>query len=494
MPRPFKDNYGITLAIAILAISPFIFVTTGYELFAKDLLKEIGVSRTAQSIISGLAIAGYAFGALIAGDLIQRFPQRRLFFVCETLFVLGCAIAAAAGGMAAYGAGSVLLGFATGLLLVIALPPVVRRFPAERMPTTAAFVNIGFFGAVTAGPLVGGAVAYGHAWRWFYIGLAGVGCVAFVLALFTLPDSEPPNPEQKFDLTAVILAFAGTVLPFWATAELTGHRFNSFLFMVPLAVGVAAFVALLLSQYHKDEPMAPIKPMWNTAPIAGVLVAMFGGAALVTFMELLERFQLEVVHGTPLATGLSFWPEVAGAILAAAALGFMLRTRAFVLLPLAGMLIIIAAGALLLFLRADTPANFILAVTGLLGLGAGATVAPGLWVAGFALPSILVGRTFALVELVRSEADFIIAPVIMGVALLASGGTTLTVRGIHDAIGITLLITIASTIAVVAIYIAGGVGLPRPDLHAWLEKPEEKRTAIRSPEMGTAIKEGRLTV
>lgn len=490
MPRPFKDNYGVTLTIAILAIAPFIFVTTAGELFGKD-LQSIGVTRLAASIVSGLAIAGYAFGAMLAGDLIQRFAQRSLFFMCEVLFVAGCAIAAGAKGTVMFGAGSVLMGLATGLLLVIALPPAVRSFGAARMPTTAAFVNIGFFGAVTAGPLVGGAVAYGHVWRWFYIGMGAIGCLALLLALFTLPDNEPQNPDQKFDSAGVCLAFVATVLPFWATAELTGHGFRSFLFMVPLAVGIAAFVALLLTQFHREEPLAPIKPMWNTAPICGVLVAMFGGAALVTFMELIERFEVMAVHHTPLSAGLLFWPEVAGTLIAAAALGAAVRTRLLVLLPLAGMLLLIAAGVLMLFVRADSSPSYLLAITGLLGLGAGSTVAPGLWVAGFALPSKMIGRTFALVELVRSEADFVIAPVILGVALAVSGGDALNAQGFYAAAGITLLVTIVSTAAVVAIYLAGGVGLPEPDLETWLEKPEENQPAIRSPEMGTAIKERR---
>ena len=488
MPRPFKDNYAITLAIAILAIAPFIFVTTGYDFFGKDLTQALGITRTGLAIVSGLAIAAYAFGALLGGDVIQRFRQRTLFFICEALFVLGCAIAATAGGTTAFGAGSVLLGFATGLLLVIALPPVVQRFPPERMPTTAAFVNIGFFGAVTAGPLVGAAAAYGHVWRSFYGGLALVGCIAFALALFTLPDKDPPRPGQPFDLTAVLLGFAGTVLPFWGTAELTGHSFRSPLFIAPLIVGMAAFAALLIVEFHKQEPLAPIKPMWNTAPVAGVIVAMFGGAALVTLMELLERFELVLAHNSPLAAGLLFWPEVLGTLIVAGVLGAVLRTRYLVLLPLAGMLVLIAAAGLMLFLRVQSAPSFVLALTALLGLGAGATVAPGLWVAGFALPSQMVGRTFALVELVRSEADFIIAPVVLAIALAVSGGQTLTEGGMRAGVGITLLVTLVSTLAIVAIYLAGGVGLPKPDLHAWLEKPEEKRPAIRSPELGTALK------
>lgn len=119
-----------------------------------------------------------------------------------------------------YGAGRVLIGFATGLLLVAALPPVIQHFPPDRMPMTAVAIDIGFFGAVTAGPLLGGAVALGGVWRWFYGGLAGIGVCVIITALFTLPDPKPFNPDLPFDKSAILLAAAATALPFWATGEL----------------------------------------------------------------------------------------------------------------------------------------------------------------------------------------------------------------------------------------------------------------------------------
>ncbi len=434
-----------------------------------------------------MAVAGYAFGALLGGDLIQRFPQRRLFIICESLFILGCGIGASASTLVAFGAGKVLLAFATGLLLVIALPPVVQRFPACRMSTTAAAVNIGFFGAVTAGPLIGGELANAHAWRWFYAGLALVGFAVLAVALFTLADRKPPNPGLPFDAPALTLALIATALPFWASGELVGHGFPSYPFMVPTAVGIAAFVALLLLEYHKKEPLSPVKPLWKAVPVAGVVIAMFGGAALVTLMQLLEQFELNVAHVRPLAAGLLFWPEVLGTLIAAVALGALIGSRFLVLLPLAGMLLIVAAGAMLLFASTAHPPAFYLTVTGLLGAGAGATVAPGLWLAGFSLPSNLVGRTFALVELVRSEADFIIAPILLQVAVVASGGALLDRSGVKIAVWIAIGVAVAATLAATAIYGSGGMRLYEPDLEKWLESGDKNATAIDSPALGAAF-------
>jgi MFS family permease len=477
----------MSLLAAILALVPYIIVTSAYTLFRKQVAQQIGASPTGLEVISGLSTAGYAFGALLGGDLIQRFRQRTLFLCCEGLFIVSCAVCALAASTAVYGTGRVLQGLMTGLLLVIALPPVIQRFPAQRLPVTAAAVNIGFFGAVTLGPLLGGITAFAHAWRAFYAALGGLGCITWLLALLTLPDAEPFNPDMRFDLAAVVLGLPATALPFWAVGELTGPGFASPLFIVPLVLGLACFVALLLVEYHRKEPLAPVKQMWHTLPLVGTLTAMIGGAAFFTLLMLAQEYLLKIAHASLLQGGLTFWPQVVGVIITAALLGVLLRTRMLPFLVLGGMLMLLGAGALLLTLRPGPGAGTtVLAAAGLLGLGAGATVSPGLYLAAFSLPSRIVGRTFALVELVRSVADFILAPVMLGVARVASGAVEPSAAGLRFAIWLTLGVTAALTLGGIALYLLGGVGLPRPDLNAWIE---QNRPAIGSPPLAQKLRQ-----
>jgi MFS family permease len=485
IPRPLEGRYGVMLAIAILALVPFILLTTAAAFLSEQVSRDLAASQTGLAVISGIATAGYAFGALLGGDLINRFPQRSLFLVCEGMFVLGCLLAAIAGGTLLYGAGSVLTGFATGLLLVVALPPVIRRFPAGRLPVTAIFINIGFFGAVTAGPLIGGLIAAGHGWRWLYAALAGVGIGVLIAALLSLPDQEPQNPGLRFDKSGIALGLGATVLPFWAAGELTGHGFDSFLFAVPMAVGLACLVALLVTEYHKDEPLSPVKQMWHTLPVIGTLTAMVGGGAFVTFLTLAAEFLLKVEHRPPLEAGFAFWPQVLGVIATACLLGLLLRTRYLPVLVLAGMAALMAGGALLLGLESAKTGIVIPSAAALLGLGAGGTVSPALFLAAFSLSSRMVGRAFALVELIRSVADFILAPVMVEIARLTSGEAQLTAHGIHNAVLITLVITGAASLFGLALYLTGGVGLPQPDLEGWLEGDQP---AIVSPRLGEKLR------
>ena len=130
MKRPFEGHYGTMLAIALGALVPYILLTTASSFYRADVTADIGIDATGLEIIAGLATAGYCFGALLGGDLINRYRQHHLFLIFEALFVAGALLSGLAGGLVTYGAGRVLSGLATGHLLVIALPPVIRRFPA----------------------------------------------------------------------------------------------------------------------------------------------------------------------------------------------------------------------------------------------------------------------------------------------------------------------------------------------------------------------------
>jgi hypothetical protein len=161
-------------------------------------------------------------------------------------------------------------------------------------------------------------------------------------------------------------------------------------------------------------------------------------------------------------------------------LGALLRTRFLPGLTLFGMLVLIASGGALLFALGPMGSHrLLLGTIDMLGLGAGATVSPGLFMAAMSLPSQIVGRALALVELVRSEADFILAPVMLQVARLESGGHGLTPAGIRQAILITVMITGGTTLLGILLYLgSAGRRLPKPDLAGWLDHTEP---AFESP-------------
>lgn len=146
----------------------------------------LAAGPAAISLVSALSNAALAFGAVLAADLAQRFGNFGLFLICQVVFVLGSLLSALAPTTLVLIGRHVLKGLGMGMLLVATLPPLVTGFPASLKITIPTAV-IGLFGAVTAGPLLGGYVAQTGAWRLMFSVSAALGPSALVLALFVLP-------------------------------------------------------------------------------------------------------------------------------------------------------------------------------------------------------------------------------------------------------------------------------------------------------------------
>jgi MFS family permease len=479
--NPLMGRYGSAVAIALLGLAPYIVLSTAALPLTPVLEHALHSSRTPLQLADGLANAGYAMGAVVAAYLGQKLLQRRLFLGYEAAFVVGSVLAAAAPSAPLFVVGRAIQGTATGLMLVAALPPLVTRFGTGRLPLTVAIVNIGLFGATALGPLIGGVVAQAGAWRLLFWIVAGLGALGVVVAGLGYPRFDPPNPDLPFDRSAIGLAVAATFLPFFATSVLAGTSFTSPVFLAPFVVGLGALVALVVVEYRKREPLMPVKALSTQLPVTGTLVAMVAGAVVVTTLQLVQTFLSDVAKEGPAAAGAMFWPLPVGVLVAAALFGLLLRTRWLPLLVVGGLAALTGAAVLLLALSRTDPGPVVGYASALLGFGAGATVSPGLFLAAFGVPSQTLGRAFALVELLRSESGYAVAPV---VAVVAQGTGDLA-GGVR--IGLLAMAALGGLGLVLALVIpaVSGARLRAPDLDGWLNGDGK---ALPSPTTATHLR------
>jgi nucleotide-binding universal stress UspA family protein len=135
-------------------------------------------------------------------------------------------------------------------------------------------------------------------------------------------------------------------------------------------------------------------------------------------------------------------------------------------LPLFGM-ITLAAGIAVFRISVPSSQAMTLVGSGLTGIGLGATVAPALFVAGFSLPSANLQRVFAIVELLRAVAAFMIAPIFAHFAMTVVPGNLDAGTGI--ALWIGLGIAVGGASLGVTIYALSGARPQKPDLDAFLQ-------------------------
>ena len=481
---PLAGRYPAAAMMVMFALIPYLALSAALQPLTPIIARQLHMSLQTMSLGSGLANAAYAAGTVFAVQFAQHLPQRRMMVGYAVVLVLGSVLAASAQDPGMYIAGHVLQGLCTSLLLIAAVPPLALGYPSSKLRTTAVIMNLCIFGAVALGPTIGGLQAQADGWRPLFWVVAAIAAGAVVLAVLTFEDSPAANPSAPRDVPALALAAIGPVAAFFGASQLTSHRFLDPIVFVPLVAGLAVIVVLIVYQYRARQPLLTIRTMLtSTMPVAGIIVALFAAAASVSATALTAA----VLAGqySPLHLGLLYLPEVAGAVITAVLLGVVFNKREIHYLPLAGM-VSLAAGIAVFRIEVPSSAALTLVGSGLTGIGLGATVAPALFVAGFSLNSMSLQRVFAIVELMRAVAAFMIAPIFVYFAANVGGSLE---AGTGIALWIGFGIAVGGALLGIAVYALGGARPQAPDVErflagegpAWYSPPLLARIRSRMP-------------
>jgi len=465
---PLAGRYPVVAAMVVFALVPYLALSAALGPLTPRIAMELGMSPQAMSVTIGMANAGYAVGTVLAVQFAQRLHQRRMLLVYGCLLVIGSVLTAAAVDPAMFIVGHVLQGLCTSLLLIAAVPPLIIDYPTDRLRGTVVILNVCIFGAVALGPVIGGIQANTHSWRPLFWIIAGIAFAALVLSALTFRDTPPVNPDAPIDYMAVGLATLGCVAAFFGASRLLTHRFLDPTACGPLLGGLLLIVVLFVHEYTAKYPLLCVRSLVSTLPVAGIIAAICAAAASVS--AILLTLTSLAPHYSPLHLGLLYLPEFGGAVVTAAAFSVIFRTHLLHYYVLVGMSFLIVGIAVM---NAAAPPTAVLTAVaaGLVGIGVGASVVPALFIAGFSLRSNNVQRVFAIIELVRAVAAFLIAPILLYVA--ATVGPDLN-AGTRTALWICFGIAVAGAVIGVALYVVGGVRHPpTPAVAEWMrgERP-----------------------
>lgn len=478
---PLIDSYPAAVVLVVCSLIPYLALSSGVYPLLPAISRSLGLDRPVLEVVIAISTAAYAAGTVLAVAFATHLPARRMLAAYEGMFVVASIAAAAAPTGAVFAVAFVAQGLCTSLMLIAAVPPLVTGWPARRMPLTGAIMNLCVFGAVAAGPSVGGLLAGpADGWRVMFGGVAVLAVVALAFSLLTYEDVPAADPSAPWDPVALTTAVLGCGAAFLGAGLLQATKSAGAASLLPLLAGAAGIVVLVVDQYVRHHPLMPVKAAATTVPLTGIVIALTTSAAafgvMVLVLQVLQR------EGNPLQVAAVFLPELGAAIAMAAIFGLLFPTRFTPLLALGGMLAVVAAAVLLAFSAPGTGPTLGV-VTGLLGLGVGASVSPGLFLAGFSLPSRLLQRIFALIELLRGVTAFLFAPTLIFLAGVIGGSP---VAGISRAAWICAAIGAAGFLAAGCLYLSGRPRLVTPDLQTWHDTDD--RAAWESPPVLSAVR------
>ncbi|HUA11961.1 MAG TPA: MFS transporter [Solirubrobacteraceae bacterium] len=358
---------------------------------------------------------------LLGGRLSDLLGRRRMFIVGLVVFSL----ASLAGGLAQSETWLItaraIQGFGAAIVSPAALSIITNTF-AEGAERNRA---LGVWGAVAgaggaAGVLLGGLLTSGLSWRWVLFVNVPIGLTAAALAPRTLTESRSEDGTEGFDIPGAVTVTAGLALLVYAVVEAVNEGWGSTATILRLAGAAALLAAFVVIELRQRHPLVPFS-IFRLRTLRGAdVVGLLVGMSLFSMFFFISLYMQDVLHFSPLKTGISYLPLAAGIVISAGAASALVTRFGFKPTLIAGLLMI--AVALLWFSDVKAPGGSFTADV----LGPSILAALGL---GFAFVPI----TIAAVTGVRPHE-----------AGLASGLIN-TSQQVGGALGLAILATVANS-------------------------------------------------
>jgi EmrB/QacA subfamily drug resistance transporter len=277
--------------------------------------RELGASIEAlEWTVNAYALSFAAF-LLTASALGDRFGRRRLFVAGLLLFVAAssaCAVAPSIGWLVAARA---VQGLGAAIVMPLALAQVSAAFPPERRGwALGIYSSVAGLSAVL-GPIVGGVVTEGLAWRWIFWVNLPIGLGAAALAVTRL--RETFGAREAIDLPGLLLAAGGAFGLVWGLVRADAAGWGSFEVLSSLVGGASLVLLLVVWEFRSVHPMIPMRFFQLRAFAAGNAAMFFLNGAFMGAIFFMAQFQQAALGAGPLTAGLRLLPWGVAVILGA---------------------------------------------------------------------------------------------------------------------------------------------------------------------------------
>ena len=352
--QPSLDTPGAkNRALILLAMTQFVIVIDAA--IVNVALPSIGSAlHFARADLSWVVNAyTLTFGGflLLGGRLADLLGRRRMFVLGLVVF----SIASLAGGLAQSEGWLILARAVQGLGAAIVSPAALSIITTTFAEGAERNRALGIWGAVAgaggaAGVLLGGILTSGLNWRWVLFVNVPIGITAAALAPRTLVESRAEGAAGTFDLPGAVTVTAGLALLVYAVVDAVNVGWGSTDTVLRLAGAVVLLLAFIAIELRQRHPLMPFS-IFRLRTLRGAnIVALLIGMSLFSMFFFISLYLQDVLHYSPIKTGVSYLPLAVGIILSAGGVSQLVNRVGFKPPLIAGLLLV--AGALAWFAQA----------------------------------------------------------------------------------------------------------------------------------------------
>jgi EmrB/QacA subfamily drug resistance transporter len=273
------------------------------------------IQRSLHFTGGGLAwiVDGYALMAggllLFGGRVGDLFGRRRLFLIGTVLF----AVASFTSGAAQNQTMLIMSRFAQGAGEALASPAalalVVLLFTEAKERTRALGIWSGLAGlGGTAGVLISGVIVNFISWRWIFFVNVPIAALAIALVPGLVSESRAEATSRRVDVPGAVLVTSGVLALIDGFLAASRHSWGSAQVVLPLALGIAAILALIVVESRTRDPLIPMRFFSNRTRVSANVATAVMASGMFGMFFLMTLYLQQVLRYSPLKTGLAYAP------------------------------------------------------------------------------------------------------------------------------------------------------------------------------------------
>src|SRR5438270_9335654 len=334
------------LALLLLAMTQFVIVIDAsiVNIALPSIGRALSFSQTDLSWVVNAYTLTFGGFLLLGGRLADLMGRRRMFMVGLIVF----ALASLAGGLAQSEAWLIAARAVQGLGGAIVSPAALSIITTTFSEGSERNRALGVWGAVAgaggaAGVLLGGVLTSGLSWRWVLFVNVPIGAIAAALAPGVLGESRVEDAGRSFDVPGAVTVTAGLSLLVYALVDAVNVGWGSAATLLKLAGAALLLIAFVAIELRERWPLMPFS-IFRLRTLRGAnIVGLLVGMSLFSMFFFISLYLQNVLHFSPIKTGLSYLP-LAIVIILSAGVASQLVTRVGFKPTLIAGLLFVAAG------------------------------------------------------------------------------------------------------------------------------------------------------
>src|SRR5687767_10807799 len=359
------DKQKRWLAFYLLCAGEFMIVidTTIINVALPSIQADLAFSEAALVWVVNAYMVTYGGFLLLGGRLGDFYGQRRLFIAGTALFTVASLVCGLSNTRELLVGARAVQGLGGAVVSAIALSLIMNLF-SEAADRAKAMGIYGFIcaGGGSVGVLAGGVLTSALSWHWVFLVNLPIGALVCALCLTLLSPDTAPAQKRRLDVAGAITVTLSSMLAVYAIVD--GNY--------------ALLAVFLVIESRVGDPLMPLRLFRIRSVAVSNVIGVLWAAAMFAWFFISALYMQLVLGYTPMQIGLAFLP--ANLIMAVFSIGLSAKLvmRFGLKLPIAGGMLLAAAG-LGLFAVAPSGGSFMLHVLPgmlLLGIGCGMALNP----------------------------------------------------------------------------------------------------------------------